>query len=193
MLKVALYGGAGSGKSTAAKLFSDFGVLVIDADIVARKLTAPGSPQLEKIVVVFGSKIIKNNQLNRALLRQIIFSDQEARMRLNNIMHPPIRREFKRRIEDMDAPYCVIVIPLLLEAQMMDLVDYVVVIDCPEQTQIERIVIRDGLSIDEATKIVSVQATRKQRLEVSNKVIDNSLDINHLKKQVYTLHKEWTE
>ena len=193
MLKVALYGGAGSGKSTAAKLFSDFGVLVIDADIVARELTAPGSPQLEQIVAVFGSKIIKNNQLNRALLRQIIFSDQEARMRLNNIMHPPIRREFKRRIEDMDAPYCVIVIPLLLEAQMMDLVDYVVVIDCPEQTQIERIVIRDGLSIDEATKIVSVQATRKQRLEVSNKVIDNSLDINHLKKQVYTLHKEWTE
>ena len=193
MLKVALYGGAGSGKSTAAKLFSDFGVLVIDADIVARELTAPGSPQLEQIVAVFGSKIIKNNQLNRALLRQIIFSDKEARMRLNNIMHPPIRREFKRRIEDMDAPYCVIVIPLLLEAQMMDLVDYVVVIDCPEQTQIERIVIRDGLSIDEATKIVSVQATRKQRLEVSNKVIDNSLDINHLKKQVYTLHKEWTE
>ena len=193
MLKVALYGGAGSGKSTAAKLFSDFGVLVIDADIVARELTAPGSPQLEQIVAVFGSKIIKNNQLNRALLRQIIFLDKAARMQLNSIMHPPIRRELKRRIEDIDAPYCMIVIPLLLEAQMTDLVDYVVVIDCPKQTQIERIVIRDGLSVDEATKIVSVQATREQRLEVSNKVIDNSLDINHLKKQVHELHKEWTE
>ena len=193
MLKVALYGGAGSGKSTVAKLFADFDVPVIDADIIARELIAPGSPQFEQIVAVFGSKIVKNNQLDRALLRRTIFSDKKARMQLNSIMHPPIRRELKRRIEDIDAPYCMIVIPLLLEAQMTDLVDSIVVIDCPKQSQIERIVIRDGLSVDEATKIVSVQATRKQRLEVSDKVIDNSLDINHLKKQVHGLHKEWTK
>ena len=193
MLKVALYGGVGSGKSTVAELFANFGAPIIDADAVAKELVIPGSPQLQQIVAVFGAKILKNNQLNRAMLRQIIFSDKEARIQLNNIMHPKIRMELKRRIDDTVAPYCVAVIPLLLEAQMMDLVDCVVVVDCPQQTQIERIVLRDDLSVEEATRIVSAQATRKQRLEVSNRVIDNSLDINHLKQQVHELHKEWTK
>ena len=193
MLKVALYGGAGSGKSTVAQLFADFGTPIIDADVIARELVIPGSPQLQQIVAVFGTEIVKNNQLDRAALRRIIFSDKEARIKLNNIMHPNIRIQLKQRIDDIEAPYCVVVIPLLLEAQMMDLVDCVVVIDCPLQTQIERIVLRDGLSVAEATQIVSVQATREQRLEVSNQVIDNSLDINHLKQQVHSLHKEWTK
>lgn len=193
MFKVALCGGVGSGKSTVAKMFRDLGVPVIDADIIARELTIPGSPQFEKIVATFGSKIIKNHELDRALLGRIIFSDKRARMQLDGIMHPPIRRELKRCIEDIEAHYCIVVIPLLVETQMMDLVDYIVVVDCSEKTQIERIVMRDGLNVDEAVKIVSVQATRKQRLEVSNKVIDNNLDIDHLKKQVYKLHKEWTE
>lgn len=191
MLKIALYGGAGSGKSTAAKLFEDLGVPVIDADAIASELTASGSPLLKQITAVFGSEIMKDNQLDRTLLRQIIFSDKAARMQLNDIMHPPIRAELKRRIGDLNAPYCVVVVPLLAEARMTDLVDYIVVVDCPEQTQIERIVNRDGLSADEAAKIVSGQATREQRLEVSNKVIDNSSDINHLKAQVHVLHGEW--
>ena len=191
MLKVALYGGAGSGKSTVAELFADLGTPIIDADIIARELVLPGSPQLQQIVAVFGAEIVKNNQLDRAMLRRIIFSDKEARIQLNNILHPNIRIELKRRINDIEALYCVVVIPLLLEAQMIDLVDCVVVVDCSLQTQIERIVIRDSLSVAEATQIVSVQATRKQRLEVSNQVIDNSLDINHLKQQVHRLHKEW--
>ena len=193
MLKVALYGGAGSGKSAAAELFADLGTPIIDADIIARELVLPGSPQLQQIVAVFGPKIVKNNQLDRTALRRIIFSDKRARMQLNDIMHPNIRMELKRRMAAIEAPYCVVVIPLLLEAQMMNLVDCVVVVDCPRQTQIERIIVRDGLSVKEATQIVSVQATRKQRLEVSNRVIDNSLDINHLKQQVHKLHKEWTE
>ena len=193
MLKVALYGGAGSGKSAAAELFADLGTPIIDADVIARELVLPGSPQLQQIVAVFGPKIVKNNQLDRTALRRIIFSDKRARMQLNDIMHPNIRMELKRRMAAIEAPYCVVVIPLLLEAQMMNLVDCVVVVDCPRQTQIERIIVRDGLSVKEATQIVSVQATRKQRLEVSNRVIDNSLDINHLKQQVHKLHKEWTE
>ena len=193
MLKVALYGGACSGKSTVAELFSDFGAPIIDADIIARELVTPGSPQLRQIMTAFGTEIVKNNQLDRAMLRRIIFFDKAARIQLDNIMHPPIRMELKRRIDDTVAPYCVVVIPLLLEAQMTDLVDCVVVVDCPQQTQIERIALRDDLSIEEATQIVSVQATRKQRLEVSDKVIDNSLDMNHLKQQVHKLHKEWTK
>ena len=193
MLKVALYGGAGSGKSTAAKIFANLGAPIIDADVIARELVIPGSPQLQQIVATFGSEIVSNNQLDRAALRRIIFSDKEARIKLNNIMHPNIRIQLKRRIDCIKAPYCVVVVPLLLETQMTDLVDCVVVIDCSLQTQIERIVLRDGLSAAEATQIVSVQATREQRLEVSNRVIDNSLDINHLKQQVHSLHKEWTE
>ena len=193
MLKVALYGGAGSGKSTVAELFADLGTPIIDADVIARELVIPGSPQLQQIIAVFGSKIVKNNQLDRAMLRQIIFSDQQARIQLNDIMHPSIHKELKRRMATIKAPYCMVVIPLLLEAKMMDLVDCVVVVDCSQQTQIERIVLRDGLSVEEATQIVSVQATRKQRLEVSDQVIDNSLDINHLKQQVHKLHREWME
>ena len=193
MMKVALYGGVGSGKSTVAELFADLGTPIIDADVIARELVLPGSPQLQQIVAVFGSKIIKNNQLDRAVLRQIIFSDEQARIQLNGIMHPSIRMELKRRIATIEAPYCVVVIPLLLEAKMMDLVDCVVVVDCSQQTQIERIVLRDGLSVEEATQIISVQAARKQRLEVSDQVIDNSLDINYLKQQVHKLHREWTE
>ena len=83
MLKVALYGGAGSGKSTVAELFAELGTPIIDADVIARELVLPGSPQLQKIVAVFGSKIIKNNQLDRTVLRQIIFSDKQSRIRLN--------------------------------------------------------------------------------------------------------------
>ncbi|MXX98619.1 MAG: dephospho-CoA kinase [Gammaproteobacteria bacterium] len=192
MLKVALYGGAGSGKSTAAELFVALGAPVIDADIIAKELTVAGSPQLEQIIAVWGPRIIKNNQLDRALLRHIIFSNAAARMRLNEIMHPPIRRELKARIDSTEAPYCIVVIPLLIETRMTDLVDYVVVVDCPMQMQIERIIARDGLSAYEAAKIVNAQATRKQRLDESDRVIDNSLDINHLKDQVYNLHKEWT-
>ena len=192
MLKVGLYGGAGSGKSTVAKLFAELGVPIIDADVIARELTVSGSPQLEQIAATFGAEVIKDDQLDRALLRQIIFSDKAARLKLNDIMHPPIRAELKKRIEDTKAPYCIVIIPLLIEAQMMDLVDSIVVIDCAEQTQIERIASRDNLSISDAQKIVSAQATREQRLEVSDKVIDNSLDINHLEEQIDNLHKEWT-
>ena len=192
MLKVALYGGAGSGKSTAAKLFAELGTPIIDADTIAKQLTVPGSPQLAQIVASFGREIINANQLDRAKLRQIIYADEAARLQLNNIMHPPIRAELEKYIANTTAAYCIVVIPLLVEARMTDLVDCIVVIDCPRQTQIERIVARDHLSRAEATKIVSVQATRKQRLEVSDRVIDNSLDIKHLKAQIDKLHKQWT-
>jgi len=192
MLRVALYGGAGSGKSTAAKIFSALGVPVIDADTVAKDLTTPGSPQLTQIVDTFGSKIIRDNQLDRALLRSMIFSDEAARMQLNEIMHPAIYQELKARIECLEAPYCVILMPLLVEVQMEDLFDRIVVIDCPTSVQIERIRKRDGLSADEAIKIINAQATRERRLEVSNRVIDNSLGTRDLEGQIRALHKEWT-
>ena len=191
MFKVALYGGSGSGKSTAAKLFANLGAPIIDADTIATELTAAGSPQLEQIIAVWGAKIIKNNRLDRALLRQIICSDAAARIQLNNIMHPPIRAELEKRIANINTTYCIIVIPLLIEARMTDLVDHIVVIDCPTQTQIERIIARDHLNPNQAAQIIKIQATRKQRLEVSHQVIDNSTDMKHLKKQVYKLHQEW--
>lgn len=194
MFKVALYGGAGSGKSTAANLFASRGAAVIDADDIAAELTVAGSPLLAQIVAAFGSKIIRHDHragLDRDLLRRIIFSNKAARGRLNDIMHPPIRVELEKRIKDIEASYCIVVVPLLIETRMTDLVDYIVVIDCPEQTQIERIIARDGLSYGEAVKIISVQATRKRRLEVSDTVIDNNGDLNHLKEQVDKLHTEW--
>ncbi|MBC6414759.1 MAG: dephospho-CoA kinase [Chromatiales bacterium] len=193
MLKIALYGGAGSGKSSAAKLFAELGVPVIDADVIAKQLTTPGSPQLAQIVAAFGTEIINDNQLDRAALRKIIYADDNARIRLNNIMHPPIRAALGKYMANINATYCIVVVPLLIEAQMIDLVDYIVVIDCSEQTQIDRLIVRDNLTYDEAAKIVSIQATRKQRLEVCDQVIDNSRDIRYLKAQIDKFHKKWTQ
>jgi len=191
-LRVALYGGAGSGKSTAAEMFAELGAPVIDADAVAKELTAPGSRQLAQIVAAFGAQIIGDAQLDRALLRRLIFADKAARMRLNAIMHPEIYRQLKARINRLQAPYCVVLMPLLREVDMMDLFDCIVVIDCPRRMQIERLKKRDGLSAAAATQIIDAQATRAQRLEISDKVIDNSLDPDSMCRQIQALDREWT-
>jgi len=192
MLRVALYGGAGSGKSTAAEMFAELGAPVIDADAVAKELTVPGSPQLAQIVAAFGAQIIRDAQLDRALLRRLIFADKAARLRLNAIMHPPVYRQLKARLNRLQAPYCVVLMPLLLEVDMMDLFDCIVAIDCPQHLQIERLRKRDGLTAAAATQIINAQATREQRLEISDKVIDNSLDTHSMHRQILALNREWT-
>lgn len=193
MLRVGLYGGIGSGKSTVAEIFTQLGVSVIDADLIARELSSPNSALLKEIKSTLGSKIVKQGNLNRALLRKIICSDETARKQLNTIMHPPIRQELKKRIAQSSGLYCIIVVPLLLESGMVDLVDRVVVVDCPEQSQLDRVTKRDKISADEAMQMIAAQANRHQRLEIADSVLDNGKNILHLKKQVLDLHKNLIE
>ena len=144
MLKIGLTGGIGSGKSTVARFFAGFGIPVIDADDIAHKLVEPGQPALERIRLAFGDDIIKSDGcLNRAKLRDIVFADGRQKQKLEALLHPRIFLRIQRDIDVLDASYCIISIPLLFETGMTEIVDRILVIDCPVETQIERVQKRD--------------------------------------------------
>lgn len=193
-LVVGLTGGIGSGKSAAGAVFSRLGVPVIDADIIARELVVKGEPALAEIVAAFGQDILDaGGGLDRAALRQRVFADAAERQRLEAILHPRIRREIQRRISHVEAPYCVVVIPLLLEAGQTDLVDRVLVIDLPEHTQISRVAARDRLSQEQIPAILKAQASRETRLAAADDIIDNSGEPAELERQVHRLHDRYRD
>src|SRR5690625_774482 len=145
--KVGLTGGIGSGKSTAAKFFSELGAPVIDTDIIARELVEPNQPALAEIITVFGDKILTaNGTLHRERLHKLVFEDERSRLRLEAILHPRIFQEMHRRATRLTAPYCIFVIPLLFETAHERWVDRVLVIDIPKAVQRQRIKARDKLS-----------------------------------------------
>ncbi len=190
MLKIGLTGGIGSGKSTVARLFEHRGVPVIDADRIARELVEPGRPALQAIREIFGPEVIEPcGRLDRAKLRSKVFSDPEAKLALETLLHPQIFAEMARRAELCQTPYCILAIPLLVETGARDRVDRVLVVDCPKALQIERIKRRDRLPEDLILKILASQAPRKERLEVADEVIDNTGDLNDLERQVEELHR----
>lgn len=192
MLVVALTGGIGSGKSTVSERFAQLGVPVIDADLIARELTEPKSPALDRISDVFGHSVLAaDGRLDRAALRRIVFADPKARKRLEEILHPPIRRRMKDRLAVIDAPYAVLVIPLLFETKQTDLADRVLVIDAPEALQIERVRARSALDIEEIRRILASQIERRDRLERADDVLDNSGDLESLQAQVDGLHHRY--
>lgn len=190
MLKIGLTGGIGSGKSTVAELFRQRGITVIDADRIARELVQPGCPALEAIVRAFGPEMVEpDGRLNRAALRQKAFSDPKARQALEAILHPQIFAEMSRRAKTCQTPYCILAIPLLVETGAQGQVDRVLVVDCPEQLQIERIKLRDRLPEDLIRRILASQATRQERLKVADDVIVNAEDLAKLEPQVEELHR----
>jgi dephospho-CoA kinase len=192
MLRVGLTGGIGSGKSTAAALFAGHGVPVIDADEIARQLVTPGQPAYEQVIRTFGSGIVATNgRLDRDRLRRIVFADPEQRKRLEAILHPLVRREIQRETRRLQAPYCIIVIPLLIEANQRDLVDRVLVIDCDEELQLQRIAGRSQLTEDEIREIVSAQLSRTERLRHADDVILNNTDLGELRANVEARHQRY--
>ena len=158
---VGLTGGIASGKSTIAGFFEDLGVPVVDTDIVAREVVAPGSPALEEIHGTFGDEVIDaQGALDRRAMRNIIFDDDDKRRALEAILHPRIRTETWRQAAAADGPYVVVVVPLLYESPMKSEMDRIVVVDCAEETQIDRLMLRDNETREQARRILATQASR---------------------------------
>ena len=189
MLRIGLTGGIGSGKSAAALLFSARGAPIIDTDEIARALVEPGQPAYDEIVNSFREAILDGNRrIDRDKLRERVFDNAPERQRLEAILHPRIREVVRAKIAGLDAPYCIVVVPLLIESGFDDLVDRILVVDATENLQIHRTLTRSGLSEPEIRKIMSAQATRAQRLQRADDVIENNADRKHLEKEVERLH-----
>ncbi len=194
MLIIALTGGIGSGKSTVAAFFAQLNVPVIDADQLAKELVVPGSPALAKIVLAFGPEmILKDGKLDRPRLRRTIFADQKQRRRLEAILHPGIYAEMRSRLQALQGPYCVLVIPLLLETGEIAIADRILVVDAPESLQRERVQTRDGLSDADLDAILNAQLSRAERLRAAADIIVNDGGLAQLKEQVDVLHSRYLD
>lgn len=190
MFTVGLTGGIGSGKSTVADLFAAHGVPVIDTDVIARDLTAPGGEAVKAILAAFGEGVMREDgSLDRAALRRQVFADPRARRELEAILHPRIRLAVEQTLAALDADYVLVIIPLLIETGgYPDLLNRVLVIDCPEDLQVARVMARSGLAREEVAAILAAQASRSERLAAADDVIDNSASTARLPDQVSVLH-----
>jgi dephospho-CoA kinase len=190
--RVALTGGIASGKSTVADLFAALGVPVIDTDVIAREVVEPGRPALAQVAEAFGADVLDaTGRLDRKRMRERIFADADARRRLEAILHPAIRAEMERQSQVAGGPYQVLVIPLLAEGGRRDHVDRVLLVDVPEELQIQRVMWRDGVSHDEAQASLNAQATRAQRLALADDVLRNTGRVDDLREQVAKLHQQF--
>ncbi len=187
-LKIGLTGGIGSGKTTVCKLFADYSIPIIDADIIARQLVEPGQPALAEIVRQFGAEVLNNDSLDRKKLGEIIFADKEKKKQLESILHPAIYQRLRQLADSQQSPYCILAIPLLLETGMDNLVDRILVIDCPLELQYDRVRQRDGLSDEQIKRIIASQISRQERLAQADDIIDNSKSSIELAEQVKNLH-----
>jgi dephospho-CoA kinase len=193
-LIVGLTGGIGSGKSTVAELFRELGTTIIDADVIARASVAPGEPALEEIIAAFGSACLDaRGRLDRGKLRRLVFSDPVRRQQLEAILHPKITQEIRRLIKTVRTPYCIVVIPLLLETHQTDLVDRILVVDTPVNMRIIRVEARDHLPRDEIDAIIKTQADREVQLRAADDVIRNIGSLDKLAILVQKQHDLYLE
>lgn len=194
MYTVALTGGIASGKSTVERLFAALGVEILDADLIAREVVAPGSEGLARIVDAFGaSALAADGTLDRKAMRERVFADAQARRTLESIIHPRVRATLKSRAQAAGGPYVMLVIPLFVESGDYAWVDRVLVVDVPRETQIERLIARDGISREQAEAMLDAQASREQRLAAADDVIDNRADPDSLKAAVELLHRRYLQ
>jgi dephospho-CoA kinase len=188
--RVGLTGGIGSGKSTVANAFAALGITVVDADLVARDVVAPGSEALAQICVHFGPQVLTaDGQLDRGKLRQIVFADPAAKHWLNQLLHPRIRQQMLQQLDSAASPYSLLVAPLLLENQLNLLVDVVLVVDVAPQTQLSRTMQRDQNSAELVQSIMAAQCSRAERLAAADYVIDNEAPPAMLAGEVAKLHR----
>lgn len=189
MLKIGLTGGIGCGKSTVANHFLDLGIPVIDADQIAHNLVTPGQPALQSIVANFGRQLITaEGQLNRKMLKALIFNDLHKKKRLEAILHPLVYSEMKRQLDMLETAYVILCIPLLLETKMQHFVDRILVIDCPSDIQVARVKRRDQITEKRIIAIINTQVSRNQRLAEADDIIVNNDDKSKLAVQIKKLH-----
>jgi dephospho-CoA kinase len=190
---VGLTGGIGSGKSAAADEFARLGAAVVDTDEIAHELTGAGGAAMPHIRSLFGEAFVApTGAMDREAMRRRVFSDPPARQALERLLHPMIRAESERRIAAATVPYVVHVVPLLVESgDYRERVDRVLVVDVPEDLQVQRVGARSGLSAAEVRAIMSSQASRERRLAAADDVIDNAGDLAALHAQTAALHAKY--
>ena len=194
ILHIGLTGGIASGKSTVARLFGALGVPIIDTDQIARDVVEPGQPPLERLVERFGKGILTpDGHLDRPKLREIVFSDPKARTDLEALTHPAIGTAVEALSAAAGGPYQILVIPLLVEKGLGTRLERVLVVDCPEALQIQRLQARDGSTLEQAQAILNAQTSRAARLKAAHDVIRNESDIASLRDQVSALHRRYLE
>ncbi|MDR3394886.1 MAG: dephospho-CoA kinase [Parasulfuritortus sp.] len=188
---VVLTGGVGSGKSLVTAIFSSLGVEIIDTDLVARELTAPAGAAMAPIRDAFGVEyLLADGGLDRRRMRERIFNEPTARIRLEAILHPQIRACVIRRLNDSNAPYVLLVVPLFVESgAYLKIADRVLVVDCDPEQQRERVMQRDGVAEELVNSMLAAQAGREQRLALANDVIDNRGDVTDVEAEVRRLHQ----
>ena len=191
---VGLTGGIGCGKSTVTELFASHGVQYVDADIVAREVVMPGTACLTAISAHFGANILQSDgQLNRAALRQRVFSNSVDKQWLEQLLHPAIRQALLTQLAALTSPYALLVAPLLLENKLNRYVQRVLVIDLPESLQLQRAMARDNTSEQQIQAIMAAQISRPERLKLADDIIENDSSIADLTPRVAALHQHYLQ
>lgn len=192
---VGLTGGIGSGKSLVADLFVEQGAALVDTDAIAHELTGPGGAAMPALAAAFGASVLRQDgALDRAAMRRLVFADASAKARLEAILHPLIRQLSTERCRMATAPYVILAVPLLVESgSYRERCDRIVVVDCQENLQIERVMARNGLRRDEVLAIMAAQAKRAERLAVADDVVVNDGERSKVHDQVAALHPNYLE
>lgn len=192
-LVIGLTGGIGSGKTTITNYFGELGIEIIDADIIAREVVAVNSPALKAIAHHFGNDyLLADGQLNRALLRSRIFSNEADKQWLNNLLHPLIRHNIVEQTKEAKSEYCILVAPLLIENNLLELVDRVLIVDVSETTQIARTLLRDNSSEQEIKAIIASQTNRTARVNAADDIINNdNSPLSEIKTAVISLNEKY--
>ena len=191
---VALTGGIASGKSAVSAAFARHGVPVLDADVISRQVVEPGQSALTAVVSAFGPAVLgSDGHLDRTALRALVFARPEARRQLEAILHPAIRQAFTAASATVGGPYQIHAIPLLAESGRAKEYERVLVVDCPRETQLQRLLARDQETLERAEAILAAQATREQRLAVATEVIGNTGTLDELAATVAVLHAQYLE
>jgi dephospho-CoA kinase len=192
---VGLTGGIGSGKTAVADAFAALGVEIVDADALAHRLSAGGERGFAAIRDAFGDAVVRaDGELDRAALRRLVFADVAARRRLEAILHPLIRAEAQRRVRGWSGAYGIVVVPLLLEHEgLRSIIDRILVVDCPEDEQVRRVVARSGLTAEGVRAIMATQLDRAQRLAAADDILDNSGAVADIAPQVRALDRRYRE